>query len=74
MSAKRTGVAIAFALAAVLGLIAVTVLDGAAAAAAAFGSMLVFILACIGALRRQDAATRREADRVGLAGWFGGWF
>ena len=64
----------AFALFVVLGFLAVFVLDGAAAAAAALGAMLVFIFACIGALRSQDEATRRDADRTGLAGWFGGWF
>jgi hypothetical protein len=25
-------------------------------------------------LRRKDADVRRNADRSGLAGWFGGWF
>jgi hypothetical protein len=64
----------AFALFVVLGLLAVFVLDGAAAAAAALGAMLVFIFACIGALSSQDEATRRDADRTGVAGWFGGWF
>jgi hypothetical protein len=41
---------------------------------AAFAAMLGFILACIDALRREDADVRRKADRTGLAGWFGGWF
>ena len=27
-----------------------------------------------GDLRRKDADVRRDADRSGLAGWFGGWF
>jgi hypothetical protein len=74
VSPKHHPVRIAFVLFAVLGLLAVFVLDGAAAAAAAFGALLVFIFACMGALRSQDAATRRNADRTGLAGWFGGWF
>ena len=74
MAPKRHRVGIAFALFAVLGLLATFVLDGAAAGAAALGAMLVFIFACMGALRSQDAATRRDADRTGLAGWFGGWF
>ena len=73
MSLKRHRVRIAFALAAVLAVLAFA-LDGAAAAAAALGAMLVFIFACMGALSRQDAATRRDADRTGAAGWFGGWF
>ena len=41
---------------------------------AAFAAMVGFILACIAALSREDAATRRDADRTGVAGWFGGWF
>jgi hypothetical protein len=71
---KRHRVGLAFAAAAVLGLLAVFVFDGAPAAAAALGAMLGFILACMAALSSQDAATRRDADRTGLAGWFGGWF
>jgi hypothetical protein len=73
MSPKRNFVRIGLALATVLGVLAV-VLDGPAAAAAALGAMLAFIFACMGALSRQDAATRRDADRTGAAGWFGGWF
>jgi hypothetical protein len=65
---------ISFALVAVLGILAVFVLDGAAAAAAAFAAMLGLILACMDALRREDADVRRNADRTGLAGWFGGFF
>jgi hypothetical protein len=65
---------ISFAFVAVLGILAVFVLDGAAAAAAAFAAMLGLILACMDALRREDADVRRNADRTGLAGWFGGFF
>jgi len=64
----------AFALFAVLGILALFVLHGAAAGVAGLAAMLVFILACIGALRGQDAEVRRRSDRTGLAGWFGGWF
>jgi membrane associated rhomboid family serine protease len=63
-----------FALVAVLGILAVFVLHGAAAGAAAFAAMFGFIAACIYALHRRDADVRRDADRTGLAGWFGGWF
>jgi hypothetical protein len=63
-----------FALFAIFGVLAMFVLHGAAAAAAALAAMLTFIFACMAALSRQDAATRRDSDRVGLAGWFGGWF
>jgi hypothetical protein len=36
--------------------------------------MLVFIGACIYALHGEDDDTRAKSDRVGLAGWIGGWF
>ena len=73
MSSKDRG-RIFFALVAVVAILAVFVLHGAAAGAAAFAAMLGFILACIDALHRQDADVRRDADRAGLGGWFGGWF
>ena len=63
-----------FAFVAVLAILAVFVLHGAAAGVAAFAAMLGFIAACIYALHRKDADVRRDADRTGVAGWFGGWF
>jgi hypothetical protein len=74
MSRKRHRGRISFAFVAVLLILSVFVLHGAAAGVAAFAAMLGFILACIDALRREDADVRRNADRTGLAGWFGGWF
>jgi hypothetical protein len=74
VSAKRRRLSIAFALFAVLASLALFVLDGAAGGVAALAAMLVFILACIDALRRQDVDVRRRSDRTGLAGWVGGWF
>jgi hypothetical protein len=74
MSARRHRGLISFALVAVLVILSVFVLHGAAAGVAAFAAMLGFILACIDALHRQDADVRRKADRTGLGGWFGGWF
>jgi amino acid transporter len=74
VSAKRHRIRFAFAFVAVLGILTLFVLDGAAAGVAALATMLGFILACIAALRRKDADDRRGADRTGLAGWFGGWF
>ena len=62
------------ALVGVLLILSLFVLDGAAAGVAAFAAMLGIIPACIDALRREDADVRRDADRSGLAGWFGGWF
>jgi hypothetical protein len=74
MSPKRHRGRISFALVAVLLILSLFVLHGAAAGVAAFAAMLGFILAGIDTLRREDADTRRNADRSGLAGWFGGWF
>ena len=74
MSPKRHRVRVSFAIVAVLLILSLFVLHGIAAGVAAFAAMLGFILACIDALRREDADVRRNADRSGLAGWFGGWF
>jgi hypothetical protein len=74
VSPRRHRGRISFALVAVLLILSLFILHGAAAGAAAFAVMLGFILACIDALHRQDADVRRKADRTGLAGWFGGWF
>lgn len=74
MSPKRHRGRIPFAVVGVLLILSVFVLHGAAAGVAAFAAMLGFIAACIDALRRRDADVRRNADRAGLAGWFGGWF
>jgi membrane associated rhomboid family serine protease len=74
MSPRRHRGRIYFALVAVLLILSLFVLHGVAAGVAAFAAMLGFILACIAALRREDADARRKADRTGLAGWFGGWF
>jgi hypothetical protein len=65
---------VAFALFVVLGILALFVFDRAAGGAAALAAMLMFIVACIEALRRHAADVRRHSDRAGLAGWFGGWF
>jgi membrane associated rhomboid family serine protease len=73
MSSRVRG-RIFFAFVAVLAILAVFVLHGAAAGAAAFAAMLGFIAACIYALHGRDAEVRRDADRAGLGGWFGGWF
>ena len=74
MSPERLRGHIPFALVGVLLILSVFVLHGAAAGVAAFAAFLGFIAACIDALRRNDADVRRNADRSGLAGWFGGWF
>jgi hypothetical protein len=74
MSPRRHLVRISFASVAVVLVLALFVLHGVAAGVAAFAAMIGFILACIAALSREDAQTRRDADRTGVAGWFGGWF
>ena len=65
MSSKDRG-RIFFALVAVVAILAVFVLHGAAAGAAAFAAMLGFIAACIYALHGRDAEVRRDAYRAGL--------
>ncbi len=74
MSRERLRGIIPLALVGVLLILSLFVLDGAAAGVAAFAAFLGFIAACIDVLRRKDADARRDADRSGLAGWFGGWF
>jgi hypothetical protein len=74
VSPKRHRGRISFAFVAVLLILSLFVLHGAAAGVAAFAAMLGFIVAGIDTLRREDADVRRQADRSGLAGWFGGWF
>jgi hypothetical protein len=73
VSPKRRRGRISFALAAVLLILSVFVLHGTAAGVTAFAAMLGFILARI-EQHREDAHVRRNADRTGLSGWFGGWF
>jgi cobalamin synthase len=71
VSPKRRRVGGTFVLAAVLAILSLFVLHGAVSGVVALAAMLVFIAACIQALRGEGGDT---ADRTGLAGWFGGWF
>jgi hypothetical protein len=71
VSRKRYGVRIAFAVEAVLAILALFVFDGPAGGVTALVTMLLFILTCIAALRSRAAP---DSDRTGLAGWMGGWF
>jgi hypothetical protein len=50
------------------------VLHGAAAGVTLFVAMLVFIVACMYALRSEDPADVKHNERTGLAGWIGGGF
>jgi hypothetical protein len=74
MKPRRRGIRLGFALFGVLAVLAFFVLDGPVAGVVAFAAMLVFIVACIRALSNEDADDRAKSDRVGLAGWIGGWF
>jgi xanthosine utilization system XapX-like protein len=69
---KRHAVALAFGLVAVIAILALFVVDGPAGGILALVAMIGFILACMAALRARDAGS--DADRTGVAGWFGGWF
>jgi hypothetical protein len=70
----RHRVRVAFALDATLAILAVFILDGVVAGLAALAAMLVFIFACIAALRQPNADLGGRTDRTGLAGWIGHWF
>src|ERR1700754_1458740 len=72
MSRERLRGLMPFALVGVLLILSFFVLHGTAAGVAAFAAFLGLIAACIDALRRKDADVRRDADRSGLARWFGG--
>jgi hypothetical protein len=68
---KRRHTWVGFALFALLAILGLFVLGGVAAGVALFVAMLVFIFACIYALREQKADA---PDKTGLTGWFGHWF
>lgn len=74
MPPKRRHAWVGFALSAVLAIAGLFLLDGAAAAAMLLATMLVFIGACIYALKGHEPDTIRHNERTGLTGWFGGWF
>jgi hypothetical protein len=74
MTWKRRRARLGFAIFAVLAIVGLFVLDGAAAGATLLAAMLVLVIACMFALRGQDPGDVRHADRTGLAGWIGGWF
>lgn len=74
MSSRRIRGWIGFALFAVLTVAGLFVLDGPAAGVTLLVALLVFILACMAALRRQDANVVKHNERTGLVGWVGHWF
>jgi hypothetical protein len=71
---KRRRVWIGFALFAALAAIGLFVLDGAVAGVTLLAALLVFIVACIYALRGEDPDAVTDSDRTGIVGWIGGWF
>lgn len=74
MRPRRRHSWVGFLLAAALAVIGVLVIDGAVGGVVVLAAMLAFIGACIHALHGEDPEVRAKSDRVGLAGWIGGWF
>lgn len=74
MPSRRLRARIGFALFAVLTIVGLLVLDGPAAGVTLFAALLVFIVACILALSREEPDAVTHNERTGLAGWLGGWF
>ena len=74
MSPRRRRVRLGFALFAILAIVGLFVVGGAAGGAMLFVAMLVFIFSCIAALRGEDPDAVAHNQRTGIAGWFGGWF
>jgi hypothetical protein len=74
MPSRRRRVRAGFALCAVLAILILFVIDGAAGGALALVTMLLFIAVCVTALRGEDPETIKKNERTGLAGWFGGFF
>jgi hypothetical protein len=70
----RHRVRVAFSLDAMLAILAAFVLHGTVAGVTALAAMLVFIFACIAALRQPNADLGGRTDRTGLVGWIGHWF
>jgi hypothetical protein len=71
---RRRHAWVGFALFGVLAVLGLVILDGSAAGITSLAAMLVFVGACVYALRGQDADAVRASQRTGLRGWFGGWF
>ena len=65
---------VGFVLFAILAILGLFVLGGIAAGVDLFVAMLVFIFACMYALRGEEPDSVAQNQRTGFAGWFGGWF
>jgi hypothetical protein len=69
---RRQAIKLAYALVAVIAIVALFVVDGPAGGILALVALILFILTCIAALRSRGADP--DSDRAGLTGFFGGWF
>ena len=65
---------VGFALFGVLAILGLFVLHGAAAGIDLFAAFLVFIFACMYALKGEDPDAIGHNSRTAGSGWFGGWF
>jgi hypothetical protein len=65
---------VGFALFGVLAILGLFVLGGVAAGIDLFVAFLVFIFACMYALRGEDPDAVADNSRTAGSGWFGGWF
>jgi hypothetical protein len=74
VSPRRRRARLGFALFAILAIVGLFVVGGAAGGAILFVAMLVFIFACIYALRGEDPDAIAHNQRTAGAGWFGRWF
>ena len=74
MPLRRRHAWVGFAISFALGIVGLLVFHGAAGGIICLVAMLSFIGACIYAVRGEDADAVTRSDRVGLAGWIGGWF
>jgi hypothetical protein len=70
---RRRHAWVGFAVCAILAIVGLFVLDGAAAGATLLVTMLAFAGTCIYALRDEDPTAVANTQRTGLTGWFGGW-
>jgi len=74
MRPKRRRAWVGFAIFATLAVLGLFVLHGIASGVDLFAALLVFIFACMYALRGEDPDSVAHNNRSGFAGWFGGWF
>jgi hypothetical protein len=74
MRPRRRRAWIGFTLSVAIAFAGLFVIDGPVGGVATLVAMLGFIGACIYALSGEDPEVRAQSDRVGLAGWIGGWF